>query len=78
MLKDKKLDFERGLEEYLEQQKLYELFESMMKTLIVNKPADPLAHLVNKLEQPESKLTLGSHESNISRCNCLSEAHSTR
>jgi adenylate kinase len=55
MLKDKKLDFERGLEEYLEQQKLYELFESMMKTLIVNKPADPLAHLVNKLEQPESK-----------------------
>jgi adenylate kinase len=55
MLKDKKLDFERGLEEYLEQQKLYELFESMMKTLIVNKPADPLAHLVYKLEQPESK-----------------------
>ena len=35
MLKDKKLDFERDLQEYCEEQKLYELFESMMKHLIV-------------------------------------------
>lgn len=55
MLKEKKLDFERGLQEYCEEQKLYELFESMMKHLIVDQPSDPIAHLIQKLEQPESK-----------------------
>ena len=55
MLKDKKLDFQRSLEEYLEEQKLYELFEGMMKSLIVDRPADPIDHLIQRLEQPESK-----------------------
>ena len=43
------------LEDYLEQKKLYELFEGMMKSLIVNKPADPVDFLIKKLQQPESK-----------------------
>lgn len=43
------------MEEYLETQKLYELFESLMKSLITTKPADPISHLISKLEQPESK-----------------------
>ena len=50
MLKDKKLDFQRSLEEYLEEQKLYELFEGMMKSLIVERPADPIDHLITRLE----------------------------
>ena len=55
MLKDKKLEFQTVLEDYLEQKKLYELFEGMMKALIVNKPADPVDFLIKKLQQPESK-----------------------
>lgn len=56
MLKEKKLEFQQSLEEYLETQKLYELFESLMKSLITARPADPIDHLISKLEQPESKL----------------------
>ena len=52
MLKDKKLEFQTVLEDYLEQKKLYELFEGMMKALIVNKPADPVDFLIKKLQQP--------------------------
>ena len=55
MLKDKKLEFQQVLEDYLEQKKLYELFEGLMKSLIVNKPADPVDFLIKKLQQPESK-----------------------
>ena len=40
----------RVLEDYLESQKLYELFESLMKSLITKRPADPIEHLINKLE----------------------------
>jgi adenylate kinase len=46
MLKEKKLEFQQTLEEYLEQQKLYELVESLMKSLITKKPADPIEHLI--------------------------------
>jgi len=30
----------------------------MMKSLIVNKPEDPVKYLIDKLEKPESKSTL--------------------
>lgn len=35
MLKDKKLEYQRELEEYLEDQKVYDIFEDMMKSLIM-------------------------------------------
>jgi len=55
MLKEKKIDFQRGCEEYIEEQGLYEIFEDMMRSLIVNKPEDPVKFLIDKLEKPESK-----------------------
>ena len=58
MLKEKKIDFQRGCEEYIEEQGLYEIFEDMMKSLIVNKPEDPVKYLIDKLEKPESKSNL--------------------
>ena len=58
MLKDKKLEFQQVLEDYVEQKKLYELFEGLMKSLIVNRPENPVEFLINKLEQPESRLLL--------------------
>ena len=33
-MQDKKLEFQKQLEEYLEEQKVYDIFEEMMKTLI--------------------------------------------
>ncbi len=55
MMQDKKLDFQRQLEEYLEDQKVYDIFEEMMKNLIQHRPKDPLNFLVKKLTAPESK-----------------------
>ena len=36
MLKDKKLDFQRQLEDYLEEQQVYDIFDDMMKNLIIH------------------------------------------
>jgi len=55
MLQDKKLQFQRQLEEYLEDQKVYDIFEDMMKGLIVSRPKDPLKFLVSRLTSPESR-----------------------
>ena len=55
MLKEKKLEYQREREEYIEQKKLYETFEEMMRSLIINRPADPIKHLIEKLQQPDRK-----------------------
>jgi hypothetical protein len=55
MMGEKKLDYQRQLEEYLEEQKVYDIFENMMKGLIMHKPKDPLQFLVKRLTSPESK-----------------------
>ena len=65
MLKEKKIDFQRGCEEYIEEQGLYEVFEDMMRSLIVNKPEDPVKFLIDKLEKPESKCPLAAVSSAI-------------
>ena len=55
MLKEKKLDYQHGCEEYIEKEKLYEMFEDMMKSLIVHRPEDPVQFLIDKLQKPQSK-----------------------
>jgi hypothetical protein len=54
-MQDKKLEFQKQLEEYLEEQKVYDIFEDMMKALIQTRPKDPLNFLVKKLTTAESK-----------------------
>ena len=58
MLKEKKLEFQQELEDTIEEHKIYELFEGMMKSLIINKPADPIDFLIKSLERPERKYYL--------------------
>lgn len=58
MLKDKKLEYQRELEEYLEDQKVYDIFEDMMKSLIMQKPEDPIKFLLDKLTTPVGKLLI--------------------
>ena len=55
LVKEKRLEFQKTLEEYIEEQKLYELFESMMKGLIIDQPANPIEYLEKKLQAQESK-----------------------
>ena len=55
MLKEKKLEFQQELEDTIEEHKIYELFEGMMKQLIIHKPDDPIDFLIKKLEQTERK-----------------------
>ena len=49
MLKEKKIEHQRACEEYIEDHKLYEVFEDMMKSLIVHKPEDPVKFLIEKI-----------------------------
>ena len=58
MLKEKKLEFQQELEDTIEEHKIYELFEGMMKQLIIHKPKDPVDFLIKKLEAAERKFVL--------------------
>lgn len=55
MLKEKKLEYQRGLEQYIEEQKLYDVFEGMMRSLIISRPKNPVEFLINKLQSQEGK-----------------------
>lgn len=49
MLKEAKLEYQRELEDYMETNKIYDVFESMMKELIIDLPKDPVKFLLDKL-----------------------------
>ncbi len=52
MDKKAKLEYQREVEKYLESKKVYEVFEDLMKSLIINKPEDPINYLIQKLSEP--------------------------
>lgn len=49
-----KLQYQQQVEKYLERNKVYHIFEDMLKSLIIKKPDDPIQYLINKLQEPES------------------------
>ena len=49
MLKQPKLDYQRELEDYMETNKVYDIFESMMKELIIELPQDPVKFILDKI-----------------------------
>jgi len=49
MLKQAKLDYQRELEDYMETNKIYDVFESMMKELVIDLPEDPVKFLLDKI-----------------------------
>ncbi len=55
MLKKEKLEYQRGLEKYMENNHVYGIFESMMKELMIKTPDDPIEQLKQHLseEAPE-------------------------
>lgn len=52
MDRDKKIQYQHDVEKYLEENKVYELFEDLMKNLIIAKPENPLDFLIHKLSEP--------------------------
>lgn len=55
MLRKEKLEYQDEMEKYLEENEIYEIFETMMKSLIINQPEDPIPHLLDSLQKPETK-----------------------
>ncbi|CAG9320457.1 unnamed protein product [Blepharisma stoltei] len=50
-----KLEYQQGVEEYLESNDVYELFEYLLKELLIDKPDDPIDFLIHKLENPRRR-----------------------
>lgn len=55
MEKEQKINYQREVEEYLERNNIYNLFEDLTKDLIISQPANPIDFLVSKLSEPECK-----------------------
>ena len=58
MDKQQKLDYQNGIENYLSKEHVYDLFEDLLKQLIVKQPDDPVSFLIDKLSAPESIIAL--------------------
>jgi adenylate kinase len=55
MYQEKKLEEQARLEEYLEENHVFEIFEDMMKSLILKRPDDPIKFLLEKIKSPPGK-----------------------
>ena len=55
MDRTEKLEYEKGVEQYLDDNKVYDLFEKLLKELIINKPEDPIDYLIERLKRKETK-----------------------
>ena len=49
------MDFQQQLEQYLEEEKVHDIFGDMMKALIKERPRNPVEFLIEKLTEPEKK-----------------------
>ena len=55
MDKLQKFEYTQSIEEYLEMNQVYELFENMLQQLLVNKPDKPLDFMINALTSEPRK-----------------------
>ena len=51
-----KEDHQTKIEAYLEENKIYDIFEDMLKQLITDLPSDPIEYLLEKLSTSPSKI----------------------
>jgi hypothetical protein len=54
MDKQQKLEYQSRIENYLSKEHVYDLFEDLVKQLVVKQPEDPIAFLIDKLSTPQS------------------------
>ena len=55
MDRTEKLEYEKGIEQYFDDHKVYDLFEKLFKELIINKPENPIDYLIERLKRKEVK-----------------------
>lgn len=55
MDKTQKYEFTQSIEEYLEENQVYDLFENLLQQLLVKKPERPIDFLLEKISNPESE-----------------------
>jgi adenylate kinase len=55
MDKLQKFEYIQSIESYLEDNQVYELFENLLKQLVIHRPEHPLDFLIQKLSKPERK-----------------------
>lgn len=53
MDRQQKLEYQEGIEEYLENHQVYDFFEHLLKCVIKEKPEDPISFLISRIEKPE-------------------------
>lgn len=53
MDKTSKLQYQKDVEKYLEEKKVYDVFEELMKNLIIDQPEDPIDYLMTRLSETE-------------------------
>ena len=49
MDKGEKLEFQQKIENYFEEKRVYELFEKLLKDLVISKPKEPIDYLIHRL-----------------------------
>ena len=54
MDKQQKLEYQTRIENYLSKEHVYDLFEDLLKQLVVKQPTDPISFLIDKLSIPQS------------------------
>lgn len=54
----KRYEEEVKIEEYFEEKRLYELFKNLFKDLLINRPENPLDHLIDKLKNPRPAIKI--------------------
>ena len=55
MERTEKLKYEQGIEQYFDDNKVYDLFEKLFKELVINKPESPIDYLIERLGRKEAK-----------------------
>ena len=55
MDRTEKLEYEKGIEQYFDEHKVYDLFEKLFKELIINRPDEPLDYLISRLKRQDTK-----------------------
>ena len=50
-----KLEYQQSVETYLEDNQVYDLFEYLLKEILVDKPEEPIDYLISKLEKPRRR-----------------------
>jgi adenylate kinase len=55
MDKTQKFDYMQSIEQYLEEGMVYEMFEDLLKQVIVERPDKPLEFLLKKIKSAQSR-----------------------